>query len=92
MEAAEAVEIAVETVETAAETVDCCGDCRDCCGDCRLLRRLWRLLRRLPRRPLSCLLLLLPPILAANTYSMAEAVRISGIFRNRPSAMATGTK
>ena len=57
-----------------------------------LIRPLRRLLRRLLRRQLLGLLLLFPPILAVNTGSKAEAVRIKGVFRNRPSAMTTGTK
>jgi hypothetical protein len=62
----------------------------------RLLRLLRRLLRRLlPRllwRLLLGLLFFLPPILAVNTCGKVEAVRIKGVFRNRPSAMTTGTK
>ena len=45
---------------------------------------LWRLLLGL--------FFLFPPILAVNTYSKVEAVRIKGVFRNRPNTIITSIK
>ena len=88
MEAAEAIETAIETIETAIETVETAIETVETAAEA--IETAAEAATEAVIGPASS-----PSAYTGSKYiyySKAEAVRIKGVFRNRPSVIITGIK